>query len=395
MTKRASLAAALLLLGCGGRDSGIELYAPEGDAARGVVATEFIQPLLEPDNFVLRPDEFAAVATDHERGLIYVGNRQGTLFALDGERGGVVWEERGYGAISSKPVITANSEVLLFGTDDGALLALDLETRKPRWTYETPGTIRNEPLIVGQILYFANSRDQVYALDLGTGEWRWQYPTDESLFQTDFTVHGRAGLSYLSTVDDGVTTDGVVFTGFDDGRVVALGANSGAPIWTVSVAPPERGDFIDADGTPLVDADAGEVVVSGHSTGVYGLSIDDGAERWFRPVRGAGTVVAGPGGVLVFCSSLEGIYGIERGGRVRWHKQVDPGVLSAPLVARDTLFVTHSESGLLAFDVRTGEFLARLGTGSGISSPATFDPMNDRLYAVSNRGDLLVFRVTG
>ena len=45
-----------------------------------------------------------------------------------------------------------------------------------------------------------------------------------------------------------------------------------------NVAPPEGGAFIDADSTPLVDVVHGEVVVSGQATGVYGLSLADGAE---------------------------------------------------------------------------------------------------------------------
>ncbi|MCA9717720.1 MAG: PQQ-binding-like beta-propeller repeat protein, partial [Myxococcales bacterium] len=370
----------------------VELY-PEDDAApRQVMDLMFMQRLTLPDNFVLRPDEFAGVTTDHKRGVLYVGSREGTLFALDGNDGSVAWEIPISGSISSIPVFAEDDNVLVFGTDNGALVALDLETRAPRWSYETPGTIRNQPLIHGEIVYFANSRDQIYALDLATGDWRWQYPADESLFQTNFTVHGRSGLSLLE-LGDGVSSDGVVFSGFDDGRVVALGANSGVPLWTTSVAPPERGDFVDADGTPLVDANAGELVVSGASTGVYGLSIDDGSQRWHKPVKGAGSVIAGPGGVLVFTSSLEGIFGIERGGRERWRQQVDPGVLSTPVIVDDLVFVTHSDTGLLTLDARTGEFLARLDTGSGVSSVPSYDPVTQRFYAVTNRGDLLAFAV--
>ena len=380
------------LTACHSRGASVELYPENDAAARQVVELVFKQRLTLPDNFVLRPDEFAGVSTDHKRGVLYVGSREGTLFALDGNRGTVQWEIPISGSISSVPVFTEGGDVLVFGSDNGALVALDLESHKPRWSYETPGTIRNEPLVHGGIVYFANSRDQIYALDLESGDWRWQYPADESLFQTNFTVHGRSGLAFLD-LGDGVSSDGVVFSGFDDGRVVALGANSGVPLWTASVAPPERGDFVDADGTPLVDVEADELIVSGESTGVFGLALDDGAQRWHKPVKGAGTVVAGPGGVYVFTSSLEGIYGIERGGRERWHQQVDPGVLSMPVVVGDVVFVTHSDAGLLALDARTGEFLARLDTGSGISSVPSYDPQTQRFYTITNRGDLLAFVV--
>lgn len=391
-----SLALAGILLslqGCGLSDPGVVLYPSPHDGARDVLSLAFQQRITLPDNFVLRPDEYAGVATDHRRGLLYVGGREGTLLALDGNTGAVVWERPFVGEISSVPVLLPEEDLLLFGTDNGEFIALDLETQEPRWVYETAGTVRAEPLIQGGLVYFANSRDQVYALDVATGDWRWQYPTESEL-PTDFTVYGRAGLSY-KPLGDGSTGDGVLYTGFDDGRIVALGAISGAALWTFSVAPPERGDFIDADSTPLIVHRDGEVVVSGQSTGVYGLSLENGTQNWKTPMRGASTAVAGPGGVMVVASSLEGLVALEPGGKIRWHEQTEPGVLSTPLVIRDTVFVTHSEIGLLAYDVRNGELLARIDSGSGSLSAPTYDAKTDRFYMITNRGVLLAFRVKG
>ncbi|HGG56884.1 MAG TPA: hypothetical protein ENK31_03705 [Nannocystis exedens] len=280
--------------------------------------------------------------------------------------------------------------VLLVGTDNGEFSALDLETHETRWTYATQGTIRGRPVLADNVLYFANSRDQVFALDARTGAWRWQY---EQPFQGGFTIHGRAGLTYVSDADPSIPEGGVVFTGFGNGRVVAIGAASGQALWQANVAPPEGGDFVDADSTPLVDLGKGEVVVSGQETGIYGLSLADGSQRWFRPVRGAGTVVDAGDGGLVFASSLEGVFAIERGGRLRWRRQQDPGVLSTPLVIGSSVLVAHSEHGLLALDRVSGELLASLDVGSGISAELSYDPLFGRAYAISNRGVLIALRV--
>ncbi|HEY8378257.1 MAG TPA: PQQ-binding-like beta-propeller repeat protein [Nannocystis sp.] len=189
--------------------------------------------------------------------------------------------------------------------------------------------------------------------------------------------------------------DGLLFTGFSNGKVVAIGARSGEPLWVANVAPPAGGDFVDADGTPLILRERGEVVVTGQSTGVYGLSLADGEERWFRPIRGAGTVVAGPRGLMLVASGLEGLYALEQGGKVRWRRQLNPGFLQAPLVVGDVAFLSHSDDGLLAFDVETGEYLAGLDTGSGVSGPPVYDAALGRFYTLSNRGMLVVFRTVG
>ncbi|WP_096333251.1 PQQ-binding-like beta-propeller repeat protein [Nannocystis exedens] len=468
--------------------------------ARANLELARVQQIALPDYGVLNPDEFAGVAPDPGRRLIYVGTRAGSLLALSMETGEVVWEQQFPGAISSVPKLAADGELMLLGTDNGDLMAIELDTRKTRWSYSTLGTIRNEPLVRGGTVFVVNSRDQVFALELTTGAWRWQY---EQPYPTEFTVHGHAGLSYLEAEvtqapdqaasasaisaeavlgegganeeeaaetsgdapaegDDaaaagnaapasgaaapatgalaggaaapgtgstpagsgeaaggaghgsaggkaGATTGGAgsgqaggkgppgpptgtIFTGFSNGKVAAIGAQSGEPMWLANVAPPAGGDFVDADGTPLILGDRGELVVTGQSTGVYGLALADGLQRWYRPLRGAGSVAAGPRGLMIVASALEGVFALEHDGRVRWRQQLNPGFVQTPLIVGDIAFIAHSDDGLLAYDVETGEFLANLNTGSGISGPPVYDGELGRFYTMSNRGMLVVFR---
>ena len=397
MSRRAAwaMAATLAVLpACRPRDEVVRIHRQGSDGARAVASVDFTQQVTVPDNFILRPDEFGAATPDPARGLVYVGSREGTVLALRDDDGAVEWETSLGGAVSSPPVPvrvdTGDGEIdlLLIGTDNGAIHALDLSDRKTRWVYETPGRIHNAPIVADGVVFFVNSRDQVYALDLRSGAWRWQYEQD---FVNDFTVYGHAGLTYVPNPTGEEV--GVVYTGFSNGKVAALGATSGEALWLSSVAPDAGGDFIDCDSTPLVDTTRGEVYVTGQSTGVYALSIEDGSQRWMMPLRGAGSVVRGPDGALLVASSLEGIVSLDPTGTMRWRAVADPGVVSIPTVVDDTVFVTHSEIGLLAFDYDDGEMLAQLRTGSGMSGTPVFDPVRQRLYAVSNRGMLVALRV--
>ena len=391
--KRATLGlvVAAALSGCGAEARRATVYPDPTPGARLNLTPALITQVTLTDNFVLRPDEFAGVVVDPERRLVYVGNRAGSLLALHAEDAAVAWEVSFPGAISSEGVLAEDGALLLLGTDNGDLVAFDLETRKPRWSYETQGTIRNLPLVIDGVVYIVNSRDQVFALDLRTGAWRWQY---DQPYPTDFTVHGHAGLSYLAAAD-GDEAAGTVFTGFSNGKVAAIGATSGEALWLASVAPPDGGDFADADATPLINAAQGEVVVAGQNTGVYGLAVADGSQRWFHPVRGAGSVVRGPRGLMAFSSSLEGVFVLEHGGRVRWRRQTNPGFVSAPLVVGDIAFITHAVDGLLAYDIETSEYLGGLDPGSGMSGPPVHDAVFGRFYALTNRGTLVAFRMDG
>jgi outer membrane protein assembly factor BamB len=384
-----------MALGCRPRDEVVRIHSEGSDGARAVAAVDFSQQITIPDNFVLRPDEFGGATPDPERGLVYVGSREGTVLALRDTDGGVAWEVDLGGAVSSRPVVTSVRDgeqahaVLLVGTDNGALHALDLADRSARWVYETPGRIRNPPVVHDGVVFFVNSRDQIYALDLRSGAWRWQYEQD---FANDFTVHGHAGLTLVPD-PAGEVEAGLVYACFDNGKVAALGATSGEPLWLASVAPPTGGDFVDCDSTPLVDPIRAEVWVTGQSTGVYALATEDGSEHWNLPMRGAGSVVRGPDGALLVASSLEGVASLDPTGTMRWRAVADPGVLSDPVVVDGTVFVTHSEIGLLAFDYDDGELLAQLRTGSGMSSTPSYDAKRGRLYAISNRGLLVALRV--
>ncbi len=387
-----ALALGLLGAACSRGDEPPPIYPELTEGARALGELELMRQVTIPDNFVLRPDEAGAAGVDAERGLIYVGSREGTLLAIAADSGDVRWEIDLGGPVSSPPVLATDGEdqTLFVGTDNGELYALDPETQAERWRYATDGRIRNRALLVEGVVYIVNSRDQIFALDARTGKWRWQY---EQELQTDFTVHGHAGLTFAKPVDPTTGDAGRVFACFDNGKVAALSAGSGEVLWLASVAPTAGGNFSDCDSTPLIADDTDAVYVAGQSTGVHALGREDGAPVWQFPAEGVGAVAWGPGGMLVAVSSLEGVMALDRQGRALWRTQVDEGSIGDPVVVGDTIILTHVEAGLIALDVPTGMLLGRIVTGSGMSSTPVYDPHTERVYAITNRGVLLGVRL--
>jgi outer membrane protein assembly factor BamB len=231
-------------------------------------------------------------------------------------------------------------------------------------------------------------------VDLRGGEWVWEFDGE---FQKDFTVYGRAGLAYqppsnLSNPAAGGT--GVLYTGFGDGKVMAIDAASGAPKWTESLAPLEgEGLFVDVDTTPVLVPERGQLLVANQASGVFALSQADGARVWNTKIRAVGSLASAPGGIVLAASSLEGLYALEDDGRVRWYQQLDPGALATPLVVGTTVFVAHSDAGLLAYATIDGELLGWFFNGSGSSGQPSFDPVLGRVYASSDRGQLYALRL--
>lgn len=378
------------LAGCAAAETGetTNLRRPLTDgAARRVLSVMGSGEVSRLDQWVLRPDEYGAVAVDHARNLLYVGGREGKLIAVGLDDGRPRWERDFGGGIGGHPVIY-EGDLLLLGTEDGTLHAVDLETHADRWFYATDGVIRNRPVVEGGVVYVSNSQNSVFALDVRSGAWRWQYQRPQP---AGFTIHGRAGVTVRPGGD--VMSGDVLYTGFDDGRLVSIDTASGEALAVADFSVEEADGFSDVDSTPLIDVERGQLVVATQGSGVVAVDLDGLETRWQRPMRGAQHVVAGPAGTILVVSSLEGVVALDGDGRERWRARMNTGTLSSPVVVGDTIFISHAEEGLYALDARSGEILVVFETGSGMSAAPVFDAEDRRLYAISNRGRLFVFNV--
>ncbi|HEX5046800.1 MAG TPA: PQQ-dependent dehydrogenase, methanol/ethanol family [Gammaproteobacteria bacterium] len=132
------------------------------------------------------------------------------------------------------------------------------------WDYDT-GSLRGleaTPLVSNGVLYASTPWSNVFALDARTGRelWRWDAQADRV----------RGARACCDVVNRGVALyDGKVYVGVVDGRLVALDAATGKPVWDVQTTPVDEPYTI--TGAPrVVD---GKVVIGngGAELGVRGF----------------------------------------------------------------------------------------------------------------------------
>jgi PQQ-dependent dehydrogenase (methanol/ethanol family) len=103
------------------------------------------------------------------------------------------------------------------------------------WSYELGSRrgVEATPIVVDGVLYVTSSWSKVHAVDARTGKRLWIY---------DPEVPGAwARWACCDVVNRGVAVaDGRVFVGTLDGRLVALDAATGKPLWEVQTTPPDR-----------------------------------------------------------------------------------------------------------------------------------------------------------
>ena len=243
----------------------------------------------------------------------------------------------------------------------------------------------NNPIVVGNSVFVSSAgvaqfvddrRDAIYALDLRTGRQIWYYQAEKDV----------NGIGYL---------DGVVVATGDEGRIWALSAHDGSPMWVV-----DFGREIPTYSNPLTIN--GMVVIGDDSGRVTAFDIDDGTKLWQQEVTGAVRGGAASDGESIYVAG-EGheVLALDMSGKVLWRTEVSgrgeglegTRVFATPTVAGDLVIVTlvrenvSAEPAVVALDRLTGEIAWQAVDVAGLK---TGNWANIR-SSVAVAGDVVVF----
>ncbi len=182
-----------------------------------------------------------------------------------------------------------------------------------RWTFTAQAALWAPPATDGQTLYLASLDHHLYALDLATGQEKWRVNLEGALPATPTLL------------------DGVLYVGELATQVAAVRAEDGTVLWETPVAA-----WVWHSPTPLGE----EHLVVGDMEGhVYALRRSDGGIVWQTQVEGG--VIGAPAvhDETVFVTTRAGLLIAldATNGAVRWQRQVheDAGLEAGPIVVPD------------------------------------------------------------
>ena len=219
----------------------------------------------------LGPDGTVYVTTP----MPYIDNkmvRNGTVYALEGSTGALLWMTFA-GMATRSPTLSADGETLFLGNSDGKFFALDSSTGKTKWTKTVNGAGSpykqwGVPAICADgTVYVQNCNGHLYSLDSSTGRENWIIKVEVG------------GCEAKPSIAD----DGTIFIGTDDGvKAVEAGDRKASIKWESKIGSVQTGPTIGADGVTLY---AATVYDSGSDSGsVYALDIQNGNSKWrFNP----------------------------------------------------------------------------------------------------------------
>lgn len=226
-----------------------------------------------------------------------------------------IWSylERGANPAVNTPPI-AVGDLVLYGSENGTLVAFNQATRQVAWRYQTGGIISGAPAVSEGVVYVGSGDGRLYAVDLATGLMRW------SFFTTDMLTGAPA-------VDEHH-----VYFGSHDRYVYALDKATGVERWKVQTDGPIAA-------TPVV---SGDTLYIGSTDGaLYALDNATGTRQWAFVTDGAITSAVALGMQTVYAVSYDGaVYALAATtsnpeGDLRWSSQlVEPAGCHLRLPAR-------------------------------------------------------------
>ncbi|RIK65734.1 MAG: serine/threonine protein kinase [Planctomycetota bacterium] len=149
----------------------------------------------------------AAMAGDR----VYVGTFGNQVLAIDWKKGERVWmyenPDRQFPYMASAAL---TDRLVVIGGRDKVIHALDRETGREVWSFQTQARVESSAVIVGERVFAGSSDGNLYELDLATGTERWRFETG-------------AGLIASPAVGEGC-----LVVGADDGVIYCFGEKRGA-----------------------------------------------------------------------------------------------------------------------------------------------------------------------
>jgi len=337
----------------------------------------------------------------HHDGVLYFGCDNGAVYAFDTGSQEVRWDFETKGSVRSAVVITG--EKAIAASDDGFLYAVDLKEGKEMWRFGLgsggrarvlPATtppyeydyMHSSPIVADGTVYIGSMDGNLYAVEADTGKEQWRFQTGAKVRSTP------------------VMDSGTLFCASWDGHLYALDAGDGELRWKFDTGGAVQGAVAAGDGKVVVGSRSAKIIVVNAVSGEveWAHSHKDGSWVESSPVIREGVVYIGSSDALkLFAFDLAT-------GEELWQFKTDGWSWGAPVVTNDTVYIggisaspyyfpgVELEPGFYAVDRESGEVRWNMTpgpiegyiTGGVFASPALADDvvfvaaLDGTIYAV-------------
>ena len=326
---------------------------PKMAELQAIQPTDALQVLWSADVGKAGDHTFVPAVVDSS---VYAAAMDGTIVRLD--EGQQVWKinagkplSGGVGADQRMVVVgTAKGELFAFATADGSLL----------WKARASSEIVAPPAVGSGLVIVRSGDHRLAAYDSFDGRRKWVYQRPS----TPLSLRVAAGP---------VLIDKYVFAGFPGGKLIAVSAENGAPLWEGTVALPKGATELDrvADVTSVPVIDGRMICAAAFQGRVACFDLGTGNLIWSRDISSAAGVAIDSR--YVYVSDDKGaVHALDKASGASLWKQDKLFLrrLTAPFPMRNLIAVADVKGVVHFLNRDDGSFAARQQTdGSAVRSP--------------------------
>jgi outer membrane protein assembly factor BamB len=315
------------------------------------------------------------------RDVIYAASAEGEVRAFERAKGKSLWKVDLDTPLSGG--VGVYEDVVLLGSSEGFVLKLDASSGELLWSTQLRGEVLSPPQANGKVVIAQTYDGKLQGLDFHSGEVLWTYDSNVPVL----TIRGTSVP---------ILNNGVVYTGFANGRVLAFDAQTGSIVWEVRVAisqgRSEIERIVDVDGTMQLAGN--ELYAASYQGRVVAIDVASGRKLWQQDVSSFSGVSQGFGNIYVADEDGTLTAYLRNGQGVRW-TQTALGYreLSRPTPVSSYVAVADLEGYVHLLSQVDGEFVGRVKVdGDGVRADMLSD--GNTLYVFGNSGKLAVYEIT-
>ena len=322
--------------------------------------------------FESEPGGFRVVV---DNGVVYTASEKGKVSAYAADTGKRLWEADTDKRLSGGPGLAGL--LVLVGTGDGEVIALDRRDGSERWVTRLSGEVLAPPRGTDSIVIVRCFDGRVYGLAADSGQRMWVQQTSVPTL----SLRGTGGP---------VIVAGNALVGLDNGKLMSLDINTGEVAWESVVSVPlgrtELERLVDVDAEPLeVD---GTVYAVSYSGDLVAMDFGRGRSAWRSEVASI-TGLAMAKDDLYVSSRTGEVVAIDRAtGTVIWRqKSLMYRELTRPVVHKGVIAVADLDGYVHWISPTDGRLLLRARPVRGkVTTPPFVE--GDRLYVLADDGRL-------
>jgi outer membrane protein assembly factor BamB len=311
---------------------------------------------------------------------VFVGSYDSSFYSLDANTGKLNWQFKSAGQIGS--TASMMNERIYFFSSDARLYCITTNGELvwsfkafsgalPDRRYDWPDYFQSSPTIHNGEVFFGAGDGRIYAVNADTGKLKWHY-------QTGDVVHTKPAIDKNKLV-----------VGSFDGHLYCLNTDNGELNWRFKTTGQRYFPRGEINGNPVIHKQ--KVFFGARDYNLYALDLEGGYCHWLKTFQNGWALPITPNDSVLYVGTSDDRLLMaldEQTGMVQWRSNLGFNIFGGMAVVNKTGYTGTLMGKLFAIDLSTGKVIRKFTTDGYEKHNRKYFQKDDNFF-VENIGQLL------